>query len=193
MSAAVSSGKRIRAAAVYLASGMPKAAVYLEAARDLGEYLAANDIALVYGGSNIGLMKVVADTVLEHGGSVTGIFTENLPGDLMYRGLTETVVVKTLAERKEEMLRRSDAVAALPGSFGTWDELFDALALRKIHSPGGLRRPVGVLNVNGYFDPLFELIRNSVTAGFTQRKYADLLVSGKTPEELFRKLSAEII
>ncbi len=105
---------------------------------------------------------------------------------------TNSASATTLAERKAEMLRQADVVVALPGSFGTWDELFDALALRKIKS-GGHKSPVGVLNVKGYFDPLLHFIQHSVDIGFTSSRYAGLLKSGKTPDELFNNLLSHLV
>ena len=98
--------------------------------------------------------------------------------------LTEAVITENLAERKAEMLRRADAIVALPGSIGTLDELFDALAQKKL---GLINCQIGVLDVNGFFDPLFELLQNSRNLGFTSEKALTMLKSGKTPEELFQK------
>ncbi len=178
----------IKFAAVYCGSHEARDPAYARAAEELGEFLAGHQITLVYGGSNVGTMKILADAVLNNGGRVTGIFTKNLPARLLHPGLSETYVAANLAERKAEMLKRADVVIAFPGSFGTWDELFDALALRKIQS-GGHKCPVGVLNVDGYFDHLLQFIQHSVNVGFTARKYAGLLKSGKNPDELFRQLA----
>lgn len=180
--------KQIRNVAVYCGSHDVSDPAFNAAVVVFGQFLAAHKMALVFGGSNVGTMKLLADTVLENGGRVVGIFTKNLPEKLLHPGLTETFVAANLAERKAEMLQRADVVVALPGSYGTWDELFDALALRKISS-GGHQLPVGVLNVNGYFDDLLKFIRHSVEVGFTAPKYAGLLKSGKTPDELFAQLA----
>ncbi len=179
--------KRIRCVAVYCSSRMPVSSVYVEATADFGRYLAEHGMSLVYGGSNIGLMKVLADTVLENGGTVYGVFPAAFPESLRHLRLSGCSVVETLAERKAEMLRRADVAVALPGAFGTWDELFDALALRKTKQ--GHCRSVGVLNVNGYFDPLLEWIERSIQEGFASPKCRHLLKSGKTPELLFKQLA----
>ncbi len=181
----------IKAVAVYCGSHEVENPAFAKAAAELGKFLAGHGITLVYGGSNVGTMKILADSVLDNGGKVIGIFTENLPVKLLHPGLSETFVTLNLAERKAEMLKRADAVIALPGSFGTWDELFDALALRKIHS-GGHKHPVGALNVDGYFDHLLQFIQHSVDVGFTSSKFAGLLKSGKTPNELFRQLAGAL-
>ena len=96
-----------------------------------------------------------------------------------------------LAERKAEMLRRADAVVALPGSFGTWDELFDALALRKMKT--GHKHPVGLLNICGYYDPILALVEQSVQLGLTSPGDRNLLKVAKTPEQLFKQLAGSLV
>ncbi len=162
-----------------------------EAVVELGKFLAAHGMTLVFGGSNVGTMKLLADTVLAHGGEVVGVFTKNLMGELLHPGLTETVVTENLAERKAEMIKRADALIALPGSFGTWDELFDALALRKVKR-GGHKLPIGVLNVNGYYDHLLAFIAHSTRVGFTSRRFAGLLKSAATVDGLFIQLAGNL-
>ena len=180
---------RIRRVAVYLGAHGAEDRKYADGAATLGKFLADHDMTLVYGGSNTGIMKILADTVIENGGKAVGVFTRNLPEELLHRGLTETIIARTLAERKALMLARADAVIALPGSFGTWDELFDALALRKIPR-GGIHCPIGILNLDGYYDHLLAFIEHSVRTGFTAPEYGKLLKSGRTVEELFRLLAA---
>ncbi len=182
---------QIKHVTVYCGSHDVIDSAFTDAVIEFGVFLAEHNMTLVYGGSNVGTMKMLADTVLQNGGHVVGIFTKSLSAKLQHRELTETLVTKNLAERKAEMLRRADAVVALPGSFGTWDELFDALALRKLKA--GHKCPVGVLNVNGYFDHLLQFIQHSVDVGFTSSKYARLLKSGRTPDELFKQLAGALI
>ena len=182
--------RKIRSVAVYCASRPPHSPEYAEAVIAFGKYLAEHRMTLVYGGSNVGLMKLLADTVLENGGRVNGIFSSALPDSLKHPNLNECITTRNLAERKAEMLKRADAVVALPGSFGTWDELFDALALRKMKT--GHKHPVGILNIGGYYDPLLELIERSVQLGFTSPKNRNLLKTGKTPEQLFKQLAGSM-
>lgn len=183
--------QRIRAVAVYCGSKMPENPVYAESAARLGRFLAEHGMTLVFGGSNVGTMKILADAVLENGGRAVGVFPANFPRTLLHPGLTESVIAANLAERKRLMLERADVCIALPGSFGTWDELFDALALRKIRS--GHKKPVGVLNVNGYFDALLMFIRHSVETGFTGSRHAGLLKAAATPEMLFKQLAGSLV
>ncbi len=182
---------RIRAVAVYCGAHSVEDPAFGEAVVELGKFLAAHGMTLVFGGSNVGTMKLLADTVLAHGGKVVGVFTKNLTGELLHPGLTETVVTENFAERKAEMIRRADAIIALPGSFGTWDELFDALALRKVKR-GGHKCPVGVLNVNGYYDHLLAFIAHSAQVGFTTRRFANLLKSAPTVDGLFIQLAGNL-
>ncbi len=140
---------QIKSVAVYCGSHEVQGPAFRMAVIDLGHFLAKQGMTLVFGGSNVGAMKILADSVLEAGGKVVGVFTRNLPEKLLHPGLTESYMAQNLAERKAEMIRRADVLIALPGSFGTLDELFDALALRKVQH-GGHKCPVGVLNVNGY-------------------------------------------
>ena len=172
----------IRNVAVYLGSAESPVTEFRQAAIDLADYLARHGMTLIFGGSNTGMMKILADAMLQRNGRVIGIFTRCLPEKLFRNDLTESIVTETLAERKAEMLRRADAVVALPGSIGTLDELFDALAQRKLRA---INCPIGVLNVNGFYDPLFALLQNSRAAGLTSSKTLSLLCSGSTPEELF--------
>ena len=174
--------------AVYLGSSKPAAQIYRQAVIDFAAYLADHDMTLIFGGSNAGMMKLLADTMLRRNGRVIGVFCKCLSARLIRNDLTEAIFTGSLAERKAEMLKRADAVVALPGSLGTFDELFDALAQRKLRA---VSCPVGVLNVNGFFDPVFELLKNSREAGFSSAKTESLLQSGKTPEELFRKLEEQ--
>lgn len=176
---------KIRNAAVYLGASEAAVPVYRQAVIGFANYLAEHNMTLIFGGSNTGMMKLLADTMLARKGVVIGVFTEDLPRKFIRHDLTESIVTKDLAERKREMLRRADAAVALPGSLGTFDELFDALAQRKL---GKIPCPIGVLNVNGFFDPVFSLLENSVKAGFSSGKTAALLQTGNTPEELFMKL-----
>ena len=157
------------------------------AAAELAKFVASHGMTLIFGGSNVGTMKTVADAALAVGGKVVGVFTTNLPMSLAHPGLTELVVTHSLAERKREMIERADALVALPGGLGTLDEMFDALALRRVKN-GGHKKPVGVLNVNGYYGPLLDFIIQTRNEGFSSGSAAQTLVSGRTPEELFDRL-----
>jgi uncharacterized protein (TIGR00730 family) len=174
---------------VYLGSADIAYPEYRQVVIDLANYLADHDMTLVFGGSSCGMMKLLADTMLARNGKVIGIFTKSLPEKFIRHDLTESVITGNLAERKAEMLRRADAVVALPGSIGTFDELFDALAQKKL---GAINCPIGVLNVDGFFDSLFELLKKSKEVGFTSQKAFVMLKSGRTLEELFENMKNHV-
>ncbi len=179
----------IHSITVYLGATMPTNPIYVEAVRELGRKMAKRGLTLVFGGSREGTMEVLADEILGNGGKAIGIFTDSLPAEFLYQGLTETTVVHDLGERKRLMRERGDAIIALPGSFGTWDELFDALERSKIDMINGRPpKPIGALNINGFFDGLLSFIEHSVEEGFTAQEYASLLKSGKNVDELFKQL-----
>ena len=179
---------KIQNVAVYLGSADITDQVFRQAVIDLGNYLAEHNMTLVFGGSSCGMMKLLADTMLEKNGKIVGVFTRSLPEKFIRHDLTEIIITENLAERKAEMLKRADAIIALPGSIGTLDELFDALAQKKL---GAIDRPIGVLNIDGFFDPLFELLKKSMALGFTSERAFAMLKSGRTPEELFERLCSQ--
>lgn len=178
---------RIKRVAVYCGSRSPENPAFEEAVIGLGRFIAEHGMILVFGGSNVGMMKKLADAALAAGGKVVGVFTSNLPMSLAHPGLSELVVTRSLAERKKEMIERADVLVALPGGLGTLDELFDSLALRRV-KVGGHKKPIGVLNVNGYYDKLLEFLIQTRDMGFSSNAAAQTLLSGKTPEELFDRL-----
>lgn len=182
---------KIRTLTVYCGSQRVEDPAYDQAATELAEILAANGITLVYGGSGIGTMKVLADAMLAQGGKVVGVFTKSLREEELHPGLTETIVVENLAARKTEMIRRCDAIVALPGSFGTLDELFDAVAMRKMDS-GGHHHPIGILNVNKYYDDLLAFLGHTVDVGYTSAHDAELVLSALTPATLLEKLNVAV-
>ena len=179
----------IQNVAVYLGSADIADQKFRQAVIDLANYLADHDMTLVFGGSSCGMMKLLADTMLARNGKVIGVFTKSLPEKFIRHDLTESVITENLADRKAEMLKRADAIVALPGSIGTFDELFDALAQKKL---GAVSCPIGVLNIDGFFDPLFELLKKSMAAGFTSQKAFAMLQSGRTPAELFENMNKTI-
>lgn len=142
-----------------------------EVARQLGELLAAESIALVYGGGGVGLMGMVANAALKGGGRVVGI----IPRFLLQReaghpALSETVVVETMHERKLQMFERSDAFVVLPGGIGTLEELFEVLSWRTL---GLHTKPIVIVDQGGYWQPLAALLRGVVENGFAERTHLD--------------------
>ena len=156
----------------------------------LGKLLAERGIGLVYGGSDCGTMKILAEAVLANHGNATGVFPEGFLAEALHPGLTRSVTVKSLAERKAKMLELADAVIALPGGFGTFDELFDAYCLYKL---GCHRKPCGLLNVAGYYDGLLQFISHGVGEGLISRRDRDRLLAAEQPEELLQQLEAAAV
>ncbi len=153
---------------------------------DLGRLLVAEGIELVYGGGAVGLMGLVADTVLDGGGTVVGVIPLNLfEKEVAHPGCTELVEVDSMHQRKALMYQRSDAFAALPGGFGTLEELAEILTWSQL----GLQpKPIGVLNVGGFFDPLLAQLDRMVEVGFLKPSNRALLVSRDTPDALLEAL-----
>lgn len=161
---------------------------YAEAARAVGMELARRGLGLVYGGGSVGLMGVLADTVLAQGGEVVGVIPRGLAGkELAHAGLTELRVVESMHERKATMASLADAFLALPGGLGTLEETLEILTWVQL---GIHDKPVGVVNVEGYFDPLLKLLANAVGEGFLARDYLALLQFDDTPGALLDRFAA---
>ncbi len=161
---------------------------YADAARRLGAELVARGIGLVYGGGKVGLMGVLADAVLTQGGQAIGIIPEPLVArELAHRGLTELRIVGSMHERKATMAALADGFIALPGGFGTLEETFEILTWAQL---GIHAKPVGVLNVEGYWDGLRQLVGQAVAEGFVRPEYAELLMFAETPAALLDRFAA---
>ncbi len=160
---------------------------YANAAQALGRELAKRGLDLVYGGGSVGLMGVLADTVLAEGGQVFGVIPGQLATEeLAHRGLTNLKIVSSMHERKACMAELADAFIALPGGYGTFEELFEAITWSQL---GIHRKPVGLLNVGRYFDPLVLLIERAIEEGFIIPENRQLVVVSESPRELLEKLS----
>ena len=160
--------------------------VYAEAARDLGVMLAGMGIGLVYGGGSVGLMGALADAALEAGGEVIGVIPRTLAGrELAHPRLTHLHVVESMHARKALMAQYADAFVALPGGFGTMDELFEIVtwAFLGIH-----HKPIAVVNTEGYFAPLAALCDHMVAQGFATPGQRDAVLVRSTPGEALRAL-----
>ena len=160
---------------------------YQETAREMGEAIAKRGWQLIYGAGSTGLMGTVANGALEMGGEVIGVIPSyfNTP-TLVHSGLTQLEVVDTIHERKARMIELADAIIALPGGFGTLEELFEALTWAQI---GLHRKPVGLLNVRNYYDPLLKLIDHAHTEGFIYSEHAALFTWREKPQDLLEALS----
>ncbi len=178
---------QIRALCVFCGSSRGARPEYLAAAHEVGGLLADRGIHLVYGGGNVGLMGAVADAALAAGGEVTGVIPEDLvTWEVAHTRLTRLVVVRTMHERKALMADLSDATLALPGGFGTLDELCEALTWSQLGIQG---RPIGLLNVAGFFDPLLTLFEHAVSEGFVRPQHQALAITDEDPRRLLGRLT----
>jgi uncharacterized protein (TIGR00730 family) len=174
---------------VFCGSRTGERASYAEAARRFGEVMAVRGLGLVYGGGHIGLMGILADAVLKAGGKVIGAIPRSMvERELAHGQLTELHVVETMHQRKALMADRADGFAALPGGFGTADELFEILTWRQLHLHD---KPIGLLNVGGFFDPLLAWLDRAVEDGFLRSKHRGLIQVAAEPAALLDLLLNE--
>lgn len=172
---------QINSVCVYSASSTKIDPVYFTAAETLGRLLADHHIRLINGAGSIGLMRSVADAVLANGGEVTGVIPHFMvEQNWHHTGLTELVEVESMHERKQKMADLSDAVIALPGGCGTLEELLEIITWKQL---GLYLNPVVILNVNGFFDPLLEMLEKAIDENFMRRQHGDIWKVAQTPEE----------
>lgn len=179
---------KIHSICVFCGSGMGFNPVYKETAEELGSLIARRGFGLVYGGSNIGTMRVLADACMRSGGRVTGVMPHLLAGkEILHTGVSEIVTCETMAERKEIMGRLSDAFIALPGGLGTLDELFEVLSWLQLCISD---KPVGILNTMGYYNALLDFLDHTVKEGFMRTEHRSNIVVAETPYEMIDRLMA---
>jgi len=176
----------IQRIAVYCGSKIGLSDAYQVMARELAMTLVDERVELVFGGGKVGLMGVLADTVLAHGGKVTGVIPSGLDiEEVVHKDLTELVKVPGMHQRKAMMLDLADACIAMPGGIGTMDEIFEAWTWGQL---GIHTKPVGLLNVEGYFDSLIEYLSTMVRQGFLSQKHHDRLYISESPSDLLEKM-----
>jgi uncharacterized protein (TIGR00730 family) len=159
---------------------------YSNNARFLGKVLTDNNITLVYGGGNVGLMGIIADTVIEAGGKTIGVMPKSIAElEIAHNNLSELYLVDTMAERKEMMAKLSDAFIAMPGGFGTLDELSEILTYNQLRI---CDKPMGLLNIDGYFDGLLNFFDHAVNEKFIRDEHRKNIVVSDNATELIRKL-----
>lgn len=172
---------------VYCGSGVGGRSEYADAARLLGKVLADRGLSLVFGGGRIGMMGVIARTVLEQGGDVTGVIPRSLHEmDLALTDVADMRVVADMHERKALMAELADAFVALPGGYGTMEELFEILTWAQL---GFHRKPVGLLNVARYFDELIRFVDHATLQEFIDPVHRGLLLVEQSPDELLARLT----
>lgn len=173
---------------VFCGSSIGFRASYVDAAKGLGEELLNRGLGLVYGGATVGLMGVVADTVLAGGGEVIGVIPRDLVAhEITHDGLSDLRLVDSMHERKALMASEADAFIALPGGFGTFEEFCEAATWSQL---GIHNKPCGVLNIDGFYDPLIELFDRAVEDGFLNGANRSLVIAANTPTAVLDALEA---
>ncbi|QEY25037.1 TIGR00730 family Rossman fold protein [Neisseria animalis] len=173
--------------AVYCGSNLGDTPDYCRAAREIGRVIAERGSRLVYGGGKIGLMGEVADAVLAAGGEVVGVIPTFLrEKEVAHQGLTELLETPDMPSRKNKMIELADAFIALPGGIGTYEELFEVLSLAQLRQHA---KPVGILNINGFFDPLLLMMKQTADSGFMPQANTGLLCVADNPQELLQKMT----
>lgn len=178
--------KKILSVCVYCGSSSGINPVYSDVAKALGRALVKQNLSLVYGGGHVGLMGIVADAVLEAGGDVTGVIPKALMDtEVGHDHLTRLLVVKDMHERKALMAEHADGFITMPGGIGTLEELFETLTWAQL---GFHEKPIGLLNVAGFYDPLIEFLNHQTSQGFLRAEHKDLLLVETEPDSLIEQL-----
>jgi uncharacterized protein (TIGR00730 family) len=176
---------------VYCGSSNDVADHYLETAREAGRCLAGRGITVVFGGGHVGMMGALADAALEAGGEVLGVIPEKLKDlELAHNGLTELFVVETMHERKLKMAELSDGFIALPGGWGTIEEIFEVTTWTQL---GYHRKPVGLVNAHGYYDGLMAFLTHAADEGFIRAQHRRVIQWATTTDELIDKLGKLVL
>jgi uncharacterized protein (TIGR00730 family) len=174
----------LKKVAVFCGSQSGRDEIYARKARELARELAARNLTLVFGGGGIGLMKEVAEEMLAAGGRVIGVIPRNLlERNLGFSGLSELIVVNDMHERKATVVRLADGFIALPGGWGTLEEIFEVLTWAQLGYHG---KPCAFLNVAGYFDPLLDFMGRAVSQGFLLPEHLKMFTMSEKPEEILR-------
>ena len=172
---------------VFCGSNGGKDPAFIATAAETGKFLAQRNIGLVFGGGRVGLMGKVADTVMDSGGNVVGIIPRSLAEkEVAHERLSELHIVGSMHERKAMMAKLSDGFIAMPGGFGTFEEICEVITWTQL---GFQSKPCGILNVRGYYDDLISLFDRATSQGFIRPEHRSLVLVGKTIDELHEKMT----
>ncbi|MHB9056645.1 MAG: LOG family protein [Paludibacteraceae bacterium] len=167
---------------VYCSSSSKIDSKYVEMAKKLGTFLADSDMQLIYGGGSVGLMGVLADSVLEKGGKVTGIIPKFMvEAEWQHNGLTQLILTESMHERKEKMAAMSDAAVALPGGYGTLEELLEIITWKQL---GIYKNPIIIVNVDGYYNSLLAQFKQAADELFIRPKHLEMWTVVETADEV---------
>lgn len=179
--------KKIRSLCVYCGSSAGRDPAYVLAAQALGALMVRQGLSLVYGGGHVGLMGILADAVLAAGGEVTGVIPRALMDtEVGHERLTRLLIVNDMHERKALMAEHADGFVALPGGIGTLEELFEVMTWLQL---GYHAKPVGLLNVEGFYDELLAFLDKQRDAGFLRSEHRDLLITDSDPAALLQRMA----
>ncbi len=171
---------------VFCGSSFGSDEIYKEQAILLGQTLAKQNIQLVYGGANVGLMGAVADGALQQGGKAIGVLPHFLQSkEIAHQDLTELILVETMHERKTKMNDLCDGVIVLPGGYGTLEEFFEMITWAQL---GLHKKPIAILNINGFYDDLIKLVQNMVDKGFLKQINQEMLLVSDSIDKLLEKM-----
>ena len=180
----------MKAICVYCGASPGISPDYTLAAKQLAAQLVSLDLHLVYGGGNVGLMGIIADEVLRLGGKVTGVIPQALMDkEVGHTSLTELHIVDNMHQRKALMEKLSDAFIAMPGGIGTLEELFEVMTWAQL---GFHEKPIGLLNVNGFYDGLLQFLQHTSEQGFLRSNHLDILLSESNPKQLLHQLQTYV-
>ena len=173
---------------VFCGSSVGKNSLYKNAARETGKLLVKRGHALVYGGGSIGLMGTIADAVMEAGGQTIGVIPDFLDKlEVGHSGLSELILVESMHERKQKMADLADGFIAMPGGMGTLEEICEIMTWAQL---GLHQKPMGFLNINGYYDQLIAYMDHMVEEGFLKPVYRSMVIVANTPAALLDKMTA---
>ena len=183
-------GAKLASLCVFCGANAGTRAVYRDSADALGRAMAAGGVELVYGGGHVGMMGAIADAVLKDGGKVTGVIPEFLvEKELAHPGAAEMIVVPDMHTRKRIMFERSEAFCVLPGGVGTLEEAFEVVTWRQLHRHN---KPIILLNIDGYWSHLVELLERIIAEGFMHKGNTALVTVVNQPEDVIGAIEAEL-
>ncbi|WP_428908183.1 TIGR00730 family Rossman fold protein [Niallia sp. Krafla_26] len=178
----------MKSIAVFCGSRAGSSDLYKEGAKKLGQELAARNIQLIYGGSSVGMMGAIANAVLESGGKVIGVMPDFLDNkERSHRNLTDLIIVRSMHERKQKMSDLADGFVALPGGPGTLEEFFEIFTWAQL---GLHQKPLGILNINHYFDPLVSIFNHMANEAFMDEKFRAMALVDSEPRGLLDQFQA---